>query len=144
MTGKADSPVKQIRRDPSHAGLSLMRFSSSMSLLCCAKIIDRSNGISLTESNTCDRGFSRGVTFAQVSPCAVDSPSGYEWGRSPWDSMSASPVSEDPEVTGRISVMLPYPTYRRILAYLAAIQSPLEPEELISSILEGWVRKLNL
>ena len=58
--------------------------------------------------------------------------------------MSASPVSEDPEVTGHISVMVPYPTYRRILAYLAAIQSPLEPEELISSILEGWVRKLNL
>ncbi|MCJ7456093.1 hypothetical protein MUP07_05025 [Candidatus Bathyarchaeota archaeon] len=53
-------------------------------------------------------------------------------------------MSEDPEVTGHISVMLPYPTYRRILAYLAAIQSPLEPEELISSILEGWVSKLNL
>jgi hypothetical protein len=51
--------------------------------------------------------------------------------------MSASPVSEDPEVTGHIIVMIPYPTYRRILAYLVAIQSPLEPEELISSILEG-------
>jgi len=58
--------------------------------------------------------------------------------------MSSSPADEDPEVTGRISVMIPYPTYRRILAYLAAIQSPLHPDELISSILEGWVRKLNL
>jgi hypothetical protein len=59
--------------------------------------------------------------------------------------MSASNPSEnDPEVTGRISVMIPYPAYRRILAYLVAIQSPLEPEELISSILEGWVRRLNL
>jgi hypothetical protein len=45
---------------------------------------------------------------------------------------------------GHISVMIPHPTYRRILAYLAAIQSPLEPEELIASILEGWVRRLNL
>jgi len=70
MTGKADSRVKQIRRDPSHAGLSLMRFSSSMSLLCCAKIIDRSNGISLTESNTCDRGLSRGLVSAG-SPFAL-------------------------------------------------------------------------
>jgi hypothetical protein len=58
--------------------------------------------------------------------------------------MSASPASEDPEVTGRISVMIPYPVYRRILAYLVAIQSPLEPEELISSILEGWARRLNM
>jgi len=58
--------------------------------------------------------------------------------------MSGSPVSEDPEVTGHISVMVPYPTYRRILAYLAAIQSPLHPDELIASILEGWVRRLNL
>lgn len=48
------------------------------------------------------------------------------------------------ETESRISVMIPYPTYRRILAYLAAIQSPLEPEELIASILEGWVRRLNL
>lgn len=55
-----------------------------------------------------------------------------------------SSVPEDPEVTGYINVMMPYPTYRRILAYLVAIQSPLEPEDLISSILEGWVRKLNL
>ena len=58
--------------------------------------------------------------------------------------MSASPVDEDPEVTGRISVVIPYPTYRRILAYLEAISSSLKPDELIASILEGWVRKLNL
>lgn len=45
---------------------------------------------------------------------------------------------------GHISVMIPCPTYRRILAYLTAIQSPLEPQELIASILEGWARKLNL
>jgi len=48
------------------------------------------------------------------------------------------------ESEGHISVMIPCPTYRRILAYLAAIQSPLEPEELIASILEGWIRRLNL
>jgi len=48
------------------------------------------------------------------------------------------------ESEGQVSVIIPYPTYRRILAYLAAIQSPLEPEELIASILEGWVRSLNL
>ena len=54
------------------------------------------------------------------------------------------PVGEDPEVTGHIGVMVPYPTYRRILAYLVAIQSPLEPEDLIARILEGWVRRLNL
>jgi hypothetical protein len=48
------------------------------------------------------------------------------------------------ETEGHISVMIPYPTYRRILAYLAAIQSPLEPEELIASILEGWAGRLNL
>jgi len=48
------------------------------------------------------------------------------------------------ESEGHISVMIPHPTYRRILAYLAAIQSPLQPEELIASILEGWVRRLNL
>jgi hypothetical protein len=58
--------------------------------------------------------------------------------------MSVLPVGEDPEVTGHIGVMAPYPTYRRILAYLVAIQSPLEPEDLIASILEGWVRRLNL
>jgi hypothetical protein len=58
--------------------------------------------------------------------------------------MSASPASEDPEVTGHVSVMISYPIYRRILAYLVAIQSPLEPEELISSILEGWARRLNM
>ena len=52
-------------------------------------------------------------------------------------------VAEDPG-EGHISVMIPHPTYRRILAYLAAIQSPLEPEELIASILEGWLRRLNL
>jgi len=51
--------------------------------------------------------------------------------------MSVPPTHDDPEVTGHISVMIPYLTYRRILAYLAAIQSPLEPEELISGILEG-------
>jgi hypothetical protein len=55
-----------------------------------------------------------------------------------------SSVPEDPEVSGHISVTIPYPTYRRILAYLVAIQSPIDPEELIASILEGWVRKLNL
>ena len=55
-----------------------------------------------------------------------------------------SSVPEDPEITGHISVTIPYPTYRRILAYLVAIQSPLDPEELIASILEGWVRNLNL
>ena len=55
-----------------------------------------------------------------------------------------SSVPEDPEVSRHISVMIPYPTYRRILAYLVAIQSPLDPKELIASILEGWVRRLNL
>jgi len=58
--------------------------------------------------------------------------------------MSEARVSEDPEISGHISVMIPYPTYRRILAYLAAIQSPLHPDDLISSVLEGWVRSLNL
>jgi hypothetical protein len=43
------------------------------------------------------------------------------------------------ESEGHISVTIPYPTYRRILAYLPAIQSPLEPEELIASIPDGCV-----
>jgi hypothetical protein len=55
-----------------------------------------------------------------------------------------SPATELPDASGHVSVMIPYPTYRRILAYLAAVQSPLHPDELISSILEGWVRRLNL
>jgi len=54
---------------------------------------------------------------------------------------SASGLADE---DGHISVMIPYPTYRRILAYLTAIQSPLEPQDLIASILEGWVRNLNL
>jgi hypothetical protein len=52
--------------------------------------------------------------------------------------------NDSPEENGHISVMIPYPTYRRILAYLEAISSSLKPDELIASILEGWVRKLNL
>jgi site-specific DNA-adenine methylase len=46
-----------------------------------------------------------------------------------------SSIADDPS-EGHISVMIPYPTYRRILAYLAAIRRSLEPEELIASILE--------
>lgn len=58
--------------------------------------------------------------------------------------LSRSDIEMTPEISGHISVMIPYPTYRRILAYLTAIQSPLEPEDLIASILEGWARGLNL
>jgi hypothetical protein len=53
-------------------------------------------------------------------------------------------ATELPDATGHISVMIPYPTYRRILAYLAAVQSALRHDEVISSILEGWARRLNL
>jgi len=45
---------------------------------------------------------------------------------------------------GDIQVTIPYKRYAEVLTYLEAIQSSLEPEELISSILQGWVKRLNL
>jgi hypothetical protein len=45
---------------------------------------------------------------------------------------------------GDISVMIPYYVYRRICNMLVAVGSAAEPEEYITAILEGHVRKLNL
>ena len=47
VTKRVDSLVKETRRDHKCSGFLLMYFSSSMSLLCCAKIMDRSRGASL-------------------------------------------------------------------------------------------------
>jgi hypothetical protein len=45
---------------------------------------------------------------------------------------------------GEISVMIPYWVYRRICDMLVAVGSAAKPEEYITAILEGHVRKLNL
>lgn len=52
-------------------------------------------------------------------------------------------IPEDPS-QGHIAVMIPYVLYRRLQEYLLAIQSSLKPEELIASILEGYIRRLQM
>ena len=45
---------------------------------------------------------------------------------------------------GHIAVMIPYVHYRKVQAYLQAIGSPLKPDDLIVSVLEGWLGRLRL
>jgi len=45
---------------------------------------------------------------------------------------------------GYIQVTIPYRIYRRVVEFLAAIQSSARPEECVVAILEGDVRRLNL
>jgi len=54
-----------------------------------------------------------------------------------------SSVVKDP-CEGHISVMIPYEDYRRMCAFLNAIESPGKPEEMIVSVLEDWLERHNL
>ena len=111
---------------------------------------DRRVGLSSERSKNTNRVWSRVVSVVSFRPS--DSPYGISVQLILTRGMTSSDESGvrylrfggSSDENGHISVMIPYPTYRRILAYLAAIQRPLEPQELISSILEGWARKLNL
>jgi len=40
--------------------------------------------------------------------------------------------------------MIPYEDYRRMCAFLNAIESPGKPEEMIVSVLEDWLERHNL
>jgi hypothetical protein len=50
----------------------------------------------------------------------------------------------EPPHDSHVSVMIPYPVYQQVLAYLEAINSSLKPDDLIASIVEGWARRLNM